>query len=64
MILNLNLKLILTFESLCIAWMGTSISIPFGITKSSNGSNEYPFSSLHTLSKKGSDGYILKISMI
>lgn len=38
------------------------ICIPLGITKSSNGSNEYPFVALQTLSRKGKDGYILRLS--
>lgn len=53
-----------TFESLWMAWIGMIIAIPLGMTKSSYGSNEYPFSSIHTLSKKGRGGYILKLSGI
>lgn len=30
--------------------------------KLSNGSNEYPFVALQTLSRKGKDGYILRLS--
>lgn len=52
-----------TFESLWIAYMGMIICIPCGITKSSNGSREYPLVAVQTLSRNGNDGYILRLSV-